>query len=117
MQKSKAELEQQISRCMAEFLSEQLGERARSVAAFLSGDTLTVRASHCLAPGERLLVRDVQSWQLFQEFKNQQYEKVKPQLQERLEQITASKVLDIISVLGQNGMRFDIITLNKHFDS
>jgi len=38
-------------------------------------------------------------------------------LQERLEQITSSKVLNIISVLGQNGMRFDVITLNKHFNS
>ncbi len=117
MQKSKAEVEKEISHYMAHFLSEQLGERPRAVAAFLSGDTVTVRASHCLAPGERLFVRDVQSWQLFQEFKNLQYEKVKPQLQERLEQITASKVIDIVSVLGQNGMRFDVITLNRHFES
>lgn len=117
MKKSKAELEQEISACVADFLKTQLGESARSVTTFLSGDTATVRAIDCLSPGERLLVRDEQSWRLFQELRNQQFEKVKPHLQKRLEQVTASKVFSIVSVLGQNGVRFELITLNKNFEN
>lgn len=117
MKKTKAELEKAISASVADFLDKQMGEHARSVIAFLSGNTVTVRATHCLSPGEKLLVRDEESWRLFKEFKNQQFEKVKPQLQARLEEVTASKILDIVSVLGQNGVRFELVTLNRHFEN
>ncbi len=117
MKKTKAELEKAISASVAEFLDKQMGEHARSVIAFLSGNTVTVRATHCLSPGEKMLVRDEESWRLFKEFKNQQFEKVKPQLQARLEEVTASKILDIVSVLGQNGVRFELVTLNRHFEN
>ncbi|MCG3118552.1 MAG: hypothetical protein ALAOOOJD_00772 [bacterium] len=117
MHKSKAELEREISACVSDFLLTQLGESARSVTTSLAADTATVRATNCLSPGERLLVRDEQGWRLFQEFKNQQFEKVKANLQKRLEQITASKVLNIVSVLEQNGIRFELVTLNRNFDN
>ena len=117
MKKTKAELENEISASVADFLNEQMGEHAHSVTAFLSGNTVTVRATHCLAPGEKMLVRDEESWRLFKELKNQQFEKVKSYLQERLEKITASKVLDMESVLGQNGVRFELFTLNRNLES
>lgn len=117
MKKTKAELENEISLSVAGFLDEQMGEHARTVTASLSGNTVTVRATHCLSPGEKLLVRDAESWRLFQEFKNQQFEKVKPHLQARLEKVTASKILDMVSVLGQNGVRFELVTLSRNFES
>ncbi len=116
MKKTKAELENDISVSVADFLNEQMGEHARSVTAFLSGNTITVRATNCLSPGEKMLVRDEESWRLFREFKNQQFEKVKPQLQARLEKVTTSKILDIVSVLGQNGVRFELFTPNHPFE-
>lgn len=117
MNKSKAELEQAISACVAFFLDEQMGERARAVTTHLSGDTAMVQAIGCLAPAERSLALDEQGWRLFQQFKDQQFEKVRPQLEARLEKITASKVLNILSVLGQNGIRVEVVTLNRSFES
>lgn len=117
MKKTKAELENEISASVAGFLDEQMGEHARSVTAFLSGNTITVRATHCLSPGEKMLVRDEEGWRLFKEFKNQQFETVKSHLQARLEKVTASKVLDVVSVLSQNGVRFELVTLNRNFES
>jgi uncharacterized protein YbcI len=117
MNRSNAELEQAISDCVAFFLDTQMGEHARSVAAHLSGDTVTVRATGCLAPGERLLVQDEQGWRLFQKFKDQQFEKVRPQLEEQLEKLTASKVLNIVSALGQNGLRVEVVTLSRSFEN
>jgi uncharacterized protein YbcI len=117
MEKSKAVLEQEISHLMADFLDQQLGEHASSVDTFLSGNTVTVRATNCLSPGERNLVQNEQDWHLLQEFKNRQFERVKLQLKERLEQITDCEVLNLVSVVGQDGMRFEVVTLSKNFEN
>lgn len=116
MKKTKAELENAISVSMADFLDEQLGEHARSVTAFLSGNTVTVRAIDCLAPAEMTLAHDETNWRLLLEFKTLQFEKVKPQLQARLEKIIGSEVLDLVSVLGQNGVRFELVTFSRHLE-
>lgn len=117
MKKSKAELEKEISHLMADFLDQQMGEHASSVDAFLSGNTVTVRATNCLSPGERNFVQNEKDWHLLKEFKNQQFEQVKLQLKERLEQITDCEVLNIVSVVGQDGMRFEVVTLSQNFEN
>ena len=117
MKKSKAVLEKEICHLMADFLDQQMGEHASSVDAFLSGNTVTVRATNCLSPGERHLVQDEKDWHLLQEFKNQQFEQVKPQLKEQLEQIIDCEVLNIVSVVGQDGMRFEVVTLSQNFEN
>jgi uncharacterized protein YbcI len=117
MKKSKAVLEKEISHLMADFLDRQLGEHAGAVDTFLSGNTVTVRATNCLSPGERSLVQNEQDWHLLQELKNQQFERVKLQLKEQLEQITDCEVLNIVSIVGQDGMRFEVVTLSKNFEN
>jgi len=112
----KSELEKEISRCVAAFLDQQLGEHAIAVETFLAGNTLTVRAANCFSPAEKLLTKNEHDWQLFQNFKHRQFEHVKMQLQERLEQITACKVINIVSVIDQDGMRFEVVTLSKYFE-
>jgi len=117
MKKSKAELEKEISRLVADFLDRQLGEHAVSVDTFLSGNSLTVRATNCFSPGEKTLVQNEYDWHLFQDFKNQQFEKVEPQLKTQLEKITDCEVLNIVSVVGQDGMRFEVVMLGKNFEN
>jgi uncharacterized protein YbcI len=117
MKKSKSALEKEISHLMADFLDRQLGEHASAVDAFLSGNTITVRATNCLSPGERSLVQNEQDWHLLQEFKNRQFERVKLQLKEQLEKITNCEVLSLVSVVGQDGMRFEVVTLSRNFEN
>lgn len=114
IESSRTLLEQII---MADFLDRQMGEHAGAVETFLAGDTITVRATNCLSPGERNLVQNEQDWHLLREFKSQQFEHVKLQLKEQLEQITDCEVLNIVSVVGQDGMRFEVVTLSKNFEN
>jgi uncharacterized protein YbcI len=117
MTKSKAELEQEIGSFVADFLDEQLGEHAGAVEVFVSGNTVTVRATNCFSPGEQDFVREKSDWHLFQEFKSRQFELVKRQLKERLEQIIDCEVLNIMSVVAPEGMRFEIVTLSKNLEN
>ena len=117
MRRFKHELEQEISAVFFNFLQEQLGEHAASVTTFLSGNTFTVRADNCLAPGEQRLVQNEKHWQLLQEVKTRQFEKVKPLLKQQLEELTGCKILNIYSIVGQDGVRFEVITLSKNLEN
>jgi hypothetical protein len=62
-------------------------------------------------------VQNEQDWHLLQEFKNLQFERVKLQLKEQLEQISDCEVLNIVSIVGQDGMRFEVVTLSRNFEN
>lgn len=117
MQKIKTEIEKQISRVVADFLNEQLGEHASSVTTLLSGNMFSVRADNCLAPGEKKLVQNEKHWYLLQEVKTRQFEKVKPLLKEQLEELTDCKILNIYSIVGQDGVRFEFFTLSQNLEN
>ncbi len=117
MSRFKTETEDNISRAFDNFLKEQLGEHATSVTTYLSGHMLTVRADNCLAPGEQNLVQNEKHWQLLQEVKTRQFEKVKPLLKERLEELTGCKILNIYSIVSQDGVRFEVFTLRDNLKS
>ncbi len=117
MQKMKTEIEKEISRLFDNFLREQLGEQASFVTTFLSGNMFAVRADDCFAPGEQKLVQKEQHWPLLQEVKAQQFEQVKALLKEQLEELTGCKILNIYSVVGRDGVRFDFFTLSENLES
>ena len=106
-----------ISRAVDNFLREQMGEHATSVTTYLSGKMFTVRADNCLAPGEQNLVQNEKHWQLFQDVKTQQFEKVKPLLKERLEELTGCKILNVYSIVSQDGVRFEVFTLSENLEN
>jgi uncharacterized protein YbcI len=116
MRNLKTEMEEEISAIAAIFFKEQLGENHSSVATFLSGNMFTVRATNCLAPGEQKLMEQEKNWNLLQEVKSQQFEKVKPLLKERLEKITGCEVVSIYSMVGKDGVRFEIVTLSENLE-
>jgi len=117
MRRFKTEMENNISRAFDNFLKEQLGEHATSVTTYLSGHMLTVRADNCLAPGEQKLVQNEKHWQLLQEVKARQFEKVKPLLKQQLQELTGCKILKIYSLVGQDGNRFEVFTLSENLEN
>ena len=117
MSRFKTEMENNISRVFENFLKEQLGEHATSVTTYLSGSMLTVRADNCLAPGEQNLVQNEKHWQLLQEVKARQFEKVKPLLKQQLQELTGCKILKIYSLVGQDGNRFEVFTLSENLEN
>lgn len=116
MRKFKHELEQEISAVFSNFLREQLGEHAASIQTFLSGNMLTVRAINCLAPGEQQLAQNHQHWKLLQETKTREFNQVESLLKEMLEKVTGCQVENIYSMFGQNGVRFEVVTLSDNLE-
>ncbi|MFQ6113784.1 MAG: Na-translocating system protein MpsC family protein [bacterium] len=117
MQKFKTEIEKEISRVVADFLNEQLGEYATSVTTLVSGNMFSVRADNCLAPSEIQLGQNEKHWHLLQEVKARQFDKVKPLLKEQLEELTGCKILNIYSIVGQDGVRFEFFTLSQNLEN
>ena len=116
MRRFKHELEQGINAVFSNFLHEQLGQHATSVQTFLSGNMITVRALNCLAPGEQQLAQNHQHWKLLQETKTLEFNKIKPLLLKTLEKVTNCKVLNIYSLFGQDGVRFEVVTLSDNLE-
>ncbi|MFQ5709637.1 MAG: Na-translocating system protein MpsC family protein [bacterium] len=117
MSRFKTEMEANISRAFNNFQKEQLGEHAASVTTYLSSNMFTVRADNCLAPGEQNLVQNEKHWQLLQEVKTRQFEKVRPLLKERLEELIGCKILSIYSIVSQDGVRFAVFTLSESLEN
>lgn len=117
MSKFKTELVERINRFFENFLEQQLGEHVTSVTTFLDGDMFTVRADNCLCPAERDLMQNQKHSQLLQEFKARQFEKVEPMLKEQLETLIGNKILSIYSVVGQDGVRFEFLTLDANLEN
>lgn len=111
MSKSQTTMAEEISRHFIHFLKEQLGEHPTSVLTFVSGNMFTVRAENCLAPGEQKLAQNEKHWQLLQEVKTRQFDKVKPLLKKQLEELTGCAVLNIHSIVGKDGVRFELFTV------
>lgn len=117
MRKFKTEMEQEISRLFANFLKEQLAENITSVTTVLSDNMFTIRATNCLPPGEQNLVQDKKHWNLLQEAKARQFEKVKPLLKKQMEGVTGCKILNMYSLIGQDGVRFEVFTLSENLEN
>ncbi|NUO84461.1 DUF2294 family protein, partial [candidate division KSB1 bacterium] len=113
MSKTKTEIELQISAVISNFLQSQLGEKASSVNAILAGNTLAVSAADCLSPAESKLAQNEQDWKLLQNFKAQQFEHARPVLERNLEELTGCKVVSIVTTVGKDGMRFEMVLFNE----
>lgn len=117
MIKSKAEIEEKIGNLVANFLKVQFGENVASVKTFLLGSVVTVCATNCLAPAERNFVQNQKNWNLFQELKARQFTQVESLLKKQLAEITGCEVLNIYSLVGQDGVRFEIITFSENLEN
>lgn len=117
MAKSKAEMEEKIGNLVADFLKVQFGENVASVKTFLLGSVVIVCATNCLAPAERNFVRNQKNWNLFQELKARQFTQVELLLKKQLVEITGCEVLNIYSIVGQDGVRFEIITFSENLEN
>ncbi len=113
MIKTKTEIELQISAVISNFLQSQLGEKASSVKTLLAGNTLAVGASDCLTPAESKLTQDEKDWMLLQNFKAQQFDYARPVLEQYLEELTGCKVVSIVTTVGKDGMRFEMVIFNE----
>ena len=116
MKKLKTEVEEQISNLFVNFLKEQLGEQATSVTTILSNNMFIIRATNCLPPGEQNLVQNKEHWDLLQEVKVRQFEKVKSGLKKQMERVCDCKILNIYSIVAQDGVRFEVFTLSENIE-
>lgn len=113
MSKSQTEIARRLGGTVASFLQSQLGEKAASVRAVLAANTLTVHATDCLAPAESKLIQSKNDWKLLQDFKTRQFESVQPLLRRELEALTGCQVSNLVTAVGKDGLRVEVITFNE----
>ena len=116
MTTSKPEMEQRLGALISGFLQSQLGESATSVFTLLAGNTVAVRAHDCLTPVEKQLAQNESDWRLLQHFKTQQFEHVQPMLKRKLEEVTGAEVLHIVTTVGKDGLRFEVVTFSEDLE-
>jgi len=117
MKNVKTRMEEQISRLFGNFLKEQLGEHATSVKTYLSSNTFTIRSDNCFAAGEKKLVQNEKYWQLLKEVKSREFEQVESVLKEKLTELTGCQVLNIYSIMGQDGARLGFFILQENLEN
>lgn len=117
MTTSKTEIERRLGALISGFLQSQLGESATPVLTLLAGNTVAVRAHDCLTPVEKQLAQNESDWRLLQHFKAQQFEHMQPMLKHKLEEVTGAEVLHIVTTVGKDGLRFEVVTFSEDLES
>ncbi|MFH1942793.1 MAG: Na-translocating system protein MpsC family protein, partial [bacterium] len=85
MDKTESSVTVIIRKIVANFLEEQLGEKAKSITTFQFRNKIVVYAEGCFTPAEDDLVNNEEHSNLLQELKYREFEQVKPLLKDRLE--------------------------------
>lgn len=112
----KKKFESQLGMAISNFLQAQMGETASSVQAFLTGNTLAVRAADCLTPAEHKLAQEESGWQLLLDFKAQQFEQARGVLKTGLEELTGCEIATIVTALSKDGSRFAMVTFLENME-
>lgn len=116
MKKTKFELEEEISKIIAEILYEQLGEKAVFVNVVLCANVLSVQATDCFTPAEINLIDNDINYELLQKVKAREFEKVQPVFERRIGEVTGCKVTKIYSMICRDGVRFQVIILSEDIE-
>ncbi len=117
MTTAKAQFEQRISLLVSGFLQSQLGENATTVLTLLAGNAVAVRATDCLTPVEKQLAQNESDWTLLQHFKAQQFSHVQPMLKQKLEEVAGAEILNIVTTVDKEGLRFEVFTFKEDLES
>ena len=117
MSRSKQGIESIISRAMARFFKEQIGERPEEVITRVVGDTIVVRLKGVLPPAERHIAKDKEGVKLIEELKVKLTERAKSLLEVMIRNLTGAEVVDIHSSFNvETNERIEIFTLNKDLE-
>jgi len=113
MDKTESSVTVIIRKIVANFLEEQLGEKAKSITIFQFRNKIVVYAEGCFTPAENDLVNNEEHSNRLRELKCREFEQVKPLLKDRLEKTLGLTVIRIKSLIGPGGDRIQYITFKK----
>lgn len=114
MDKTESSVTVIIRKIVANFLEEQLGEKAKSITTFQFRNKIVVYAEGCFTPAEDDLVNNEEHSNLLQELKYREFEQVKPLLKDRLEKALGLTIIRIKFLIGPGGDRVQYITFKKY---
>jgi len=109
-------MEKQISKIFENFQKTQLGENADTVKTYLASNTFTIRSASCLAKGEQKRMMKKKHCPLLKEVKEQEFEKVKPLLKKQIEELTHCTIININSILWQDGTRLGFFIMKENLE-
>ncbi len=116
--KSKQEIESEVSQAMRRILKEQLGEDAQIVKTQIAGDTIIVRFKSILPPAEKYMTRDQEGAKVMNELKKMLINEVKPLLEAMINELINSEVIDIHSSFdAETDERVEVFTFENNLEN
>jgi len=107
-------LKERIRKIINDFFIEQLSETATSISVVLLHDMITIFCEGCFAPAELKLAKEKMQFNLLKQLKEQELERVFPDLKILLEGVIGNQILRFDSIVGIEGTRLIQITLSEN---
>ncbi|MDR7418609.1 MAG: DUF2294 domain-containing protein [Armatimonadota bacterium] len=113
-ERSKGQLEAEISETMTRFQREQMGRGPDEAKCFILGDLVVVRLRNVLTPAERLLAATPEGRRLIKEMRNQLLETSRAAIEDAIVRVTGCRVVSLHTDLStRTGERVIVVTLDR----
>ncbi|HGY54820.1 MAG TPA: DUF2294 domain-containing protein [Caldithrix abyssi] len=118
MQKTKGQLEAEISTAITRFEKEHLGRGPKEARTFIIEDMILIRLKSILTPAEEHLVEDTEGAQLIKQVRRRLIESSRPLLETMIKDITNAEVLSLhTDISTRTGERIFVLHLNKNLEA
>jgi uncharacterized protein YbcI len=116
-EKTKGQLEAEISETMMQFQREQMGRGPDEAKSYILGDLILVRLKNVLTPAERQLVRTPEGRNLVKQMRNELLEASRSALEALIAKVTGCRVVSFhTDISTKTGERVIVATLDQDLD-
>ena len=118
MQKTKGQLEAEISAAITRFEKEHLGRGPKEARTFIIEDMLLIRLKSILTPAEEHLAEDTEGAQLIKQIRRRLIETSRPLLEQMIQEITGAKLISLhTDISTRTGERIFVLHLDKNIEA
>ena len=117
-ERTKGQLEAEISTAITRFEKEHLGRGPKEAHAFIIEDMILIRLKSVLTPAEQKLAGQPDGAQLIKQMRRQLIESSRPLIEQVLERITGSKALSLhTDISTRTGERIFVFSMDKNLEA
>ncbi len=118
MQKTKGQLEAEISAAITRFEKEHLGRGPKEARTFIIEDMILIRLKSILTPAEEHLAESTEGAQLIKQIRRRLIETSRPLLEQMIQEITGAKLISRHTEIStRTGERIFVLHINKNLET